>query len=128
MDCRDWATWVALSAFPDVSKRTAWCISAGESLEGRPPEDLGICGQCLDQTQLMVAVENPVWAAIQWTECLQLMRWMMFSVWAGDKACMIDLGGFNTWHYAYLCIYIVYLFVCACHIVYKQSHMMVYLT
>ena len=32
----------------------------GESLEGQPPEDLGTCGQCLDQAQAIVEVEWPV--------------------------------------------------------------------
>jgi len=48
--------WVAFSAFPEVIRQMAWQISVEESFEGQPPEDLGTCGQCLDQMCVMVEV------------------------------------------------------------------------
>jgi hypothetical protein len=57
MGLRVLATWDALSSFPLSMRCRVWQISAGESLGGQPPEDLGMLGQCLEHILNMTARE-----------------------------------------------------------------------
>ena len=88
----DLVTWVALSTFPILIILLAWLILAAERMEGRPPEDLGRLGRCIECSLLIDPTLTPVSLWIWWPETPAARRERIWEVWEEDSLCMASYG------------------------------------